>query len=178
MHLDKRIWQIVGENHRNIVTRSARLSLRLKNRIIWTYYLGIIPARNSKKTGLYCSLLRQRKLVPNYVLCKMVAMVYCKKRGAKIISILGIFVNATLFVTLCIILQSLYDPTYRLLKNTRFSLLLKWFDWLLGMSVTLSLLGIFMNSLLYYGLKKNRRIFMLPWIMWTLPKLVVIFQST
>ena len=108
----------------------------------------------------------------------MVAMVYCKKRSAKIISILGIFVNATLFITSCLILQSFYNPTYTLLKNTRFPLLLKYFDWILGMSVTFSLLGIFMNSLLYYGLKKNRRIFMLPWIMWTLPKLVVIFQST
>ena len=108
----------------------------------------------------------------------MVAMVYCKKRSAKIISILGIFVNATLFITSCLILQSFYNPTYTRFKNTRFPLLLKYFDWILGMSVTFSLLGIFMNSLLYYGLKKNRRIFMLPWIMWTLPKLVVIFRST
>ena len=104
-------------------------------------------------------------------------MVYYKKRGAKIISILGILLNVTLFITTCTVSQSFYNPTYTLLKNTRFQLLLKCFDWLLGMSVTLSLLGIFMNSLLYYGLKKNRRIFMLPWIMWTLPKLVVILKK-
>ena len=118
-------------------------------------------------------MLRQRRLVPKYVLCRMVAMVYCKKRSAKIISILGIFVNATLFITSCLILQSFYNPTYTLLKNTRFPLLLKYFDWLLGMSVTFSLFGIFMNFSLYYGLKKNRRIFMFPWISWTLAKLVV-----
>ena len=106
----------------------------------------------------------------------MVAMVYCKKGSAKIISILGIFVNTTLFITSCVILQSFYNPTYTLFKNIRFPLLL--FDWILGMSVTFSLFGIFTNALLYYGLKKNRSIFMLPWIMWTLPKLVVIFKST
>lgn len=100
-------------------------------------------------------------------------MVYYKKRGAKIISILGILLNVTLFITTCTVSQSFYNPTYTLLKNTRFQLLFKYFDWILGMSVTFSLFGIFMNSLLYYGLKKNRRIFMFPWITWTLAKLVV-----
>ena len=100
-------------------------------------------------------------------------MVYYKKSGAKIISILGILLNVTLFITTCTVLQSFYNPTYTLLKNTSFNLLVKYFNWLLGMSVTFSLFGIFMNSLLYYGLKKNRRIFMFPWIIWTLAKLVV-----
>ena len=95
------------------------------------------------------------------------------KIGAKYIAILGIILNTLLFIGTCTISQSFYDTIFASLKNSEVPLLFKYFDWILGMSVTFSLVGILMNSMLLFGLQKKRRIFMLPWIMWTLTKLVV-----
>ena len=95
------------------------------------------------------------------------------KIGAKCIATLGIVFNTLLFIGTCTISQSFYDPIFTNLKNSDIPLLFKYFDWILGMSVTFSLVGILMNSMLLFGLQKKRRIFMLPWIMWTLTKLVV-----
>ena len=131
------------------------------------------------RTGLIQWLCIYRRAKSQF-LTKMVYYTNCcfcikSKTGAKVLAILGIVLTALSILSSTVLYGVYYDELHSPRIAYGSNWFLKFIDAIYGVSIVINLIWILFCVLLIYGINKNKKDFLLPWMIFEMIGLVVRF---